>query len=115
MNDDYLKEVFKRLSMKPQDPDFLIAAYSKIGYMLAELDAVADDAVIVRKNTEAEAWLRARETMPATVAEKVAHVEVFALRRAEGVAEAKAAKVRALHESVYQAIQLYRAGSIDLG
>lgn len=122
MDEDFLKEVFRKLTNSPTSDDtgFLLEAYTKIGHLLAEAKSAADDADAVRRKAEAEEYLRAKqsgETAKVTdsMAEKMAQIATFDLRRKQTEAERKALKLRHLRESVYQALSTVRSGTITFG
>jgi hypothetical protein len=105
MDEDYLKEVYRRLTQGEYDSKWLVAAYTKTGHMLAEVRAEAEDAAVVRKKGEAEQFLLARKN-GATVemANKLATVASFDLARAEIVADRRKVKLTHLREAVGKAL-----------
>lgn len=120
MDEDFLKEVFRKLTsgVGALDVPFLIEAYTKVGHLLAEAKAEADDAAAVRKHEYSKAFLEAKqreEKVTDAIADKIATVAVFGLVRREAEMERRVAKIRHLRESVYQALSSTRAGTIEVG
>lgn len=124
MDEEYLKRVWQALTKGPtqQDLPFLIEAYTKVGYLLAEAKSDAADAATVRKHEEAQEWIKAKQTVPEggkpvsdTIADKIALVATFSLRRNEVAAERKAVKLSHLRESVYQAISVIKNQGVVWG
>lgn len=120
MDEDFLKEVFRKLTNSPtaEDVPWLLGAYTKIGHLMAEAKGDADAADAVRRKTEAEEFLKAKQSadkMTDAMADKMAQIATYDLRRSEVAAERRVAKLRHLRESVYQALSSLRAGTITFG
>lgn len=105
MDEDYLKEVYRKLTQGDYDSRWLVSAYTKVGHMLAEVKAEADAAAATRKHEEAKAFLRAREDgSTVEMANKLATVTTFDLVKAEVAADRRKAKVNHLREAVGKAM-----------
>lgn len=119
MTEDYLKEVFRRLTLgvKNEDVPFLVEAYTKTGHMLAEAKAEAEDAAAVRKHELAQEYLKAKqssEKVSDAVANNHAQVATFGLARQEIAAQRRVHKLSNLRESVYQAMSMLKSGAITV-
>lgn len=120
MDEKFLKQVYQRLTkgVTVEDVPFLIEAYTRIGHDMAAAKAVADDAAAVRKHEESKEFVKAKQQEGRTsdsVADRLAVIATFDLRRAEVAAEQRYSKVRHLREAVYQALSSLRAGTITIG
>lgn len=105
MDEDFLKEVFRKLTQGDYDSRWLVAAYTKVGHMLAEVKAEADDAAAVRKQGEATAFIKAREEGRAVeLANRLAVVSTFDLARAEVAANRRKNKLTHLREAIGKAM-----------
>lgn len=110
MDEDYLKEVYRRLTLGEYDSKWLVTAYTKTGHMLAEVKAEAEDATAVRKKGEAEEFLRARENgMSVEMANRLATVAAFDLMRTEIAADRRKNKLAHLREAVGKAMSTMSA------
>jgi hypothetical protein len=109
----YLLTVLAKLQDNPtaQDIDFFVEAYSRIGYLAADAEGLAEEAEAERKHAEASAYLEVKreavlkgEKVTEREAEAQALIRVQSYREAEVEARTKARKLRNLLESVEQAI-----------
>lgn len=129
MDQEYLKTVFQVLTNNPtaQNLDFLIEAYAKVGYLVSQAKQEADLARTVRKHEEANEFLKAKSStvdgkpISDGLAERMAIIATFTLRKAEIEADAKALKVTnlldALRECLWSIRHLgkYDSSSVTIG
>jgi hypothetical protein len=120
----YVAEVIEKLTSSPtaQDMDYLVQAYTTLGYYAATVQGEADFAEAQRKYAEAEAIKEAKESdpkTPQTQLEAIAAVKAWEYRRAEIKARTNAKKLTNLWLSVEQAINavkfLERNTSVRMG
>jgi len=107
--DEFLAEVLHTLSNNPTvgDLDFLVEAYTKVGYYAAEAEGLAEVATNARKTHEADAYLTAKRSgdkITDRMADSIAAVQTKTFRDAEAEANTKARKLRNLLGSIEQAI-----------
>lgn len=105
---EYMARVMRTLLNNPTsaDIDFLIEAYTKIGYLASVAEGDADLAYAVRKNEESSAWKRIMESekMSNAAAEKLAELEIFELKQKEVEAKTRATKIKNLLDAIREAI-----------
>lgn len=114
---DYASQVLRVLRNNPtaQDIDFLVEAYTNVGYLAADAEGLANDAEMARKHAEADAYLEARgRDMTVKDAEMSARFAVKDLLTTEIAATTKARKLRNLLLSLEQAINAVKfLGRVD--
>lgn len=105
----YLLTVLAKLQSNPtaQDIDLLVEAYSRVGYIAADAEGLAEQAEAERKHAEAEAYLTAKRA-EGKVTDKEAETRALLAtkdyRYREVEARTKARKLKNLLESIEQAI-----------
>jgi hypothetical protein len=105
----YVNEVFSRLSLSPtsQDLDFLLEAYTKIGYYVAVSigDADLEEAQLDYDEAEAKRDMKQRsEKATAAIIDAHAVIATFDQRKRSIKARTDARKMMNLYQSVEQAI-----------
>jgi hypothetical protein len=109
-DDDYVAKIFMLLTSRPtsRELDELIEAHTRIGYLAAKAEQVAEMAKAQRDLAEARAFIEAKKTQDKRIsveeAKAVADVNTWPERRAEVDAIGKSRKLRNLWSSVEEAI-----------
>lgn len=106
---DYMKRVMRTLTNNPTaaDIDFLVEAFTRVGYLAGEAEKEADMAYARRKYSEAEIWKSLSADEPrktAAAIEKLVELEVHAARVDEVEAKARATKIKNLLNAIQEAI-----------
>jgi hypothetical protein len=109
VDSDYIKQVLLVLQDNPtaSNLDFLVTAYTNLGYLSADAQQQADEADARRKYEVANAYLNAKKSGDKVTdrqAEALAEVQTWDYRTAAIEAAAKASKLKNLLQSVEQAI-----------
>lgn len=109
MSDQYVARVIAVLSQNPTaaELDFLVEAFSNIGYLLSEAEGLADEAENVRKHNEASNYLTVKQSgdkMTDKQAEAQATIMGVNDRKREVEARVKARKLKNLRDSIEQTI-----------
>lgn len=107
--DQYLGQVLRTLSNNPTaaELDYLIEAFTTVGYLAADAEGLAEAAENTRKYEEAQAYLASKssgEKVTERYAEANAALAVRIFRDAEVEARVKARKVKNLQDALEQAI-----------
>lgn len=107
--DEYLGQVLRTLSNNPTaaELDYLIEAYTTLGYLAANAEGLAEAAENKRKYEEAQAYLASKsngEKVTERQAEANAALATRIYRDEEVEARVKARKIKNLHDALEQAI-----------
>lgn len=106
---NYLLRVLGVLQSNPTaaEIDFLVEAYSRVGYLAAEAEGVAEQAESERKHAEAQAYYQSKvsgEKVTDKFAETAALIATKEFRDKEVEARTSARKLKNLLDSIEQAI-----------
>lgn len=109
MSDNYIVKVIQTLSQNPTgaELDFLVEAFSNIGYLLSEAEGLAEESENVRKHNEATNYLTTKQSgdkMTDKQAESQALVMSQQDRKREVEARVKMRKLKNLRDSIEQTI-----------
>lgn len=109
IDNEYVSEVLQRLRSSPtaQDLDYLVAAYTTIGWYAGELQGTADLAESERKYAQAEAYTEGKGSIEKATQAQLESFAVIKTRdhsRAEVRANRNALQMKNLWLSIEQAI-----------
>lgn len=111
--DNFVADLLARLSSNPtaQDLDYLVEAYTKVGYVAAQAQALAEQAEAERKYQEATKASEVRQMVAASgdritekAVENAVYVATYDYKKAEIRAAEKAAKLKNLLAATGEAI-----------
>lgn len=105
----YVVRVFKTLRQNPteQHIDFLVEAYTRVGYLAAIAQGEADAAEDERKYAEASTWRKVKDENPKATAAQVDAIvftTCYDYRKTENKRAEEALKLRNLQDSIKEAI-----------
>jgi hypothetical protein len=109
LTDQYVASVIRTLSQNPTgaELDFLVEAFSNIGYLVSEAEGLAEEAENVRKHNEATNYLTVKQSGD-KVTDRQAEAQALVMgvndRKREVEARVKARKLKNLRDSIEQAI-----------